>query len=146
MGRNRLAQLSFPVRLAVLVGVAALSLTAVAPVAWSLAGGDGVAAATAGCGACTLAAALALTLGQLISANEAPLAHLGGGLFVRMTLPLAYALVLMKTSPALVAAGGLYYLVVFYLVTLAVETALTLPIAAVPASTALPSTGAAKHG
>lgn len=147
MGRHPLAALSHGRRLAVLVGVAALSLAVVGPLAWSYAGSVGLAGAISACAVCTLGAALALSLGWLISAEQAPLLHLGAGLFLRMVFPLGYALFVMKTNPALVSAGALYSLVVFYMVTLAVETALTLPDAAPlrsPSHTR--NTGAPTHG
>lgn len=134
-----------------LVGAAALSLAVVGPVAWSLAGGNGLAGAIASCGVCTLAASIALGLGLFISSEQAPRLHLGFGLFVRMALPLAFALVVIDTSPALVHAGTLYSLVLFYLVTLAVETVLTLPESTLPKSSlsktdSLSRTGAPTHG
>lgn len=134
-----------------LVGTAALSLAVVGPVAWSLAGSNGLAGAIASCAVCTLGAAIALSLGLFISSEQAPLLHLGLGLFVRMALPLAFALVVIKTSPALVDAGTLYSLVLFYLVTLTVETLLTLPESALPKSSlsktdSLTRTGAPTHG
>lgn len=86
--------------------------------AWGL-----ITAAVAG-GICWLAGAVALTCVRL-TRDTAPLAGLLGSIFFRMGLPLVAGVVLQSTHAQLAAAGIFGNILLYYLITLVVETTLS---------------------
>jgi hypothetical protein len=108
--------------------VATLALgVLVAPVAGLLGGGAGIAASAVAGAACLAGATTALVLCDLLRGPHLALHGILLGMMVRMGLPLGCALIGHFAVPALANAGLLFYLLVFYPVTLAIETALSLP-------------------
>jgi len=99
----------------------------VAPVAGLVGGWAGLAAAAAAAAACLAGAVAAILLSHALSKPERVLYGLLAGTVARMGIPLGFALACHLHGGALADAGLLYYLLVFYPVTLAVETALSLP-------------------
>ena len=121
--RNRgLATQSVILVLAVVVVYAA-----VAWVAGYLGGAAGLAASATAAGLCLLGAELTLVVCHHFRDPKDAWRAVLLAVLPRMGIPLASALILLFVGGGLVKAGVLYYLVVFYPVTLAVETALTLP-------------------
>ncbi len=123
----RWREASLAVRAAGLTIVVVLLYAAVAPVGWHLRGPTGLTAAAAAAGVCWLGATLALVVSHLLRGPSAALYGLLFGMALRMGVPMIAALILHVRRGALAEAGVLYYLLVFYPVTLGVETALSLP-------------------
>jgi hypothetical protein len=98
--------------------------TMVAPVAYEISGLPGLVAATAGAGACLLSAEFALVVGALFHGPLATLYRIAIGMVVRTMFPLVVCVALYLTVPVLAEAGIVFYLLFFYLTTLATETVL----------------------
>ena len=99
----------------------------VSPVALFWGGLPGLWAAGAAAGFCLAGAATALVAGHGLRGSEHVLAALLVGTTARMVVPLALGLTCQLCGGPLAEAGVLYYLLMFYPVTLAVETTLSLP-------------------
>ena len=116
-------------------GVVLVAWAVLAPVAYEISGTRGPIAAAAGAAVCLFGAELALAVGSLFRASAVAMAALAFGAFARMLLPLLLGVILHLQVPSLAEAGMIYYLLIFYLATLATETTLTLArIPSVPAS------------
>jgi hypothetical protein len=85
-------------------------------------------AAAIAAGVCGLGSTLALVLTALCRGPNGALYSLLFGMLFRMGLPLGVGVWLTKTSPDLADAGVFGAILVTYLVTLAVETVLVLPL------------------
>jgi hypothetical protein len=118
--------------------VLALSV-ALSPLAWALGGWWGIAAAGASAATCYVGSLAALLISDLLrKTSNAPAVALQSlvlGMLIRMAAPLGLALWVHSQSGVLSAAGFLYYLVVFYFATLAVDTALAVQAIPSPAAT-----------
>jgi hypothetical protein len=99
----------------------------VGPVAWHASGSAGLEAAAAAGAACLLGAGAALVATDFCQRRGRPLHGVLFGMVLRMGAPSAFAAYCRWQSGVLFEGGALYYLVVFFLVTLGVETALSLP-------------------
>ena len=121
------ARRSVPARFAFLtlcvLAVAALLI----PLAYRLSGMAGVVAAASGALVCYAGAALALLLADRFRGPDLAALALLVGMFCRTGLPLMTALVIHLRTKALSEAGLPVYVLVFYLLCLAVETWLSLP-------------------
>jgi hypothetical protein len=138
--RNRITQLrsgGLPVKGVVLVLAVLVIYGAVGPVAWSLSGSPGLAAAGLAAGVCLGGAAAALAISYIFRAPQHVLYGVLFGMAARMGLPLAAGLICWRHGGPLAEAGALYYLLIFYPITLGVETVLSLPVAARGASQAM---------
>jgi hypothetical protein len=124
---NELRGQSIAVRAAVLTAVVLVALVAVGVVASLWCGTVGGTAAALAAVICLTGAVLALTISGVLARPETALASLVLGMALRMGLPLVAALAVHLHGGPLAEAGFLYYLVVFYPITLAVETLLSLP-------------------
>ncbi len=111
-----------------MLGTVALVLYGViAPIAYLCAGRGGLwASALAGL-ACLAGAEIALVISHLLRAPGRVLWGLLFGMAARMGIPLTFGLVASLIDGPLARAGLLFYLLVFFPVTLAVETVLSLP-------------------
>jgi hypothetical protein len=119
--RGLVAQLS-------LLGVAVISVYAlVAPVAGLTAGGGGLAASATAAAVCLAGAGLALTASRTLGQGPHVLRGVLFGMPLRMGIPLLGALLLQWLAEPLAEAHLLVYFLVFYPVTLFVETFLSLP-------------------
>ncbi|NQT11883.1 MAG: hypothetical protein HQ582_03985 [Planctomycetes bacterium] len=107
--------------------VVALAYGLVAPVAGYLAGGVGLAAAAVAAGLCLAGATVALLSVHLFRGSSGALAGVLLGMAARMVIPLGGGFALHSHGGPLAEAGLLYYLLVFYPITLALETWLSLP-------------------
>ena len=121
--RNR----SLATRAAVLAVVMVLFYALVAPMALCVGGPSALPASAAAGGICLLGAAIALAVGHVQRSPQAVLYGMLLGMAARMVIPLVCGLIIHLQGGPLTEAGFLYYLLVFYPVTLAVETALSLP-------------------
>ena len=101
---------------------------AMAPVAGWFHGWPGLLAAAVAGALCLVGSGIALIMSHLLRAPERVLYGMLLGMAVRMGFPLGMGLVLHMRGGVLANSGLLYYLVVFYLVTLLVETTLSLPV------------------
>ena len=99
----------------------------VAPVAGLCGGRVGLLAAAAAAVLCLAGSGLALVVSHALREPNHVLYGMLFGMAARMGIPLGFGLLCHVQSGALAEAGLLYYLLVFYPVTLGVETALSLP-------------------
>ena len=115
------------IRLAVLgiVVLAAYGLTA--PVAVRLGGSDALAAAALAGGLCLAGAASALLIADRLRGPRGALAAIRLGMILRMGVPLAVGVTIHWHGGPLAQAGLLWYLLVYYPITLVVGAILTLP-------------------
>jgi hypothetical protein len=124
---NDLRSQSIAVRATVLVVAVLLVFMVVGPFAILFGGLVGLIAAIVAAAVCLAGALLALIIRGFLTGPESALAALVLGMATRMGLPLASGLAIHLHGGPLAEAGFLYYLVVFYPITLAVETLLSLP-------------------
>ena len=124
--RTKLQSQGMIVQSAVLGLVVAIVYGAVAPAAGFWRGGAGLMAAAVAAALCFLGGALALVVCHLRREPKHVLQRVLLGMLPRMGIPLGFALFFQLRGGVLAEAGLLYYLVVFYPFTLAVETSLTL--------------------
>jgi hypothetical protein len=120
--QNRLGKLGFFARLSLLSALLALAWVLVSPFAYELGGPDALFASGVAAGVCWIGAAAALALASFFPAGSLP--AMGVAMLVRMLLPLALGVTLHLQVPQLARDGMIFYLLVFYLVALATETAL----------------------
>ena len=109
------------------------------PLAALIGGGRALAAAGAAAAICSAAAAIALVVSHLLQGAGLVLAALLMGMAVRTGLPLIPAVALQFRGGPLVDAGFLYYLLVFYLLSLTGETSSRCRLVDRPASLGNPS-------
>lgn len=98
-----------------------------AVVGWGLSGWPGVAAVAVAGGICWASGSVALLASHACRQPDHFLLGVLLGMLTRMGVPLAFGLVIHLRRGPLTEAGFLYYLLVFYLCVLAVETVLSLP-------------------
>ncbi|OHB73081.1 MAG: hypothetical protein A2V70_19405 [Planctomycetes bacterium RBG_13_63_9] len=117
-----------------LLGIVSLGLYALAaPVGAFVTGPTGLWAATAAGTLCFAGAALALVASHLLRGPQRALIGLLVGMALRFVIPLGGGAACHYGGGSLAEAGILYYLLVFYPITLGVETVLSLPPTDVPA-------------
>lgn len=119
-------RLGLALRCGVLAGIALAVYTLVAPVAGLRSGTVGLIASGLAGGLCLAGALLALIAGHAAS-GQSPLPGLLIGMAARMGIPLLGGLVIFFCGGPLAEAGILYYLLIFYPVTLVAEISLSLP-------------------
>jgi len=111
---------------AILAGILAPFIVAVAWLAYGRSGSIGIAAAAIAGAVCWLAASLALAtvyLGQLLNN---PIAGILGGMFFRIGLPLSIGIAIQQSHQPLASAGIFLMILALYLVALVAETVLSL--------------------
>lgn len=121
--RNR----GFLAQSAVLVLSVLLAYGLVGPVAALSGGAQGMAAAAAAAGLSLFGAVPALMVCRLLRGPDYALHGVWAGLLLRTSIPLLAGIVVCVQGGPLAEAGIVVYLVVFYQVTLFVETALLSP-------------------
>ena len=99
----------------------------VGPLAWAIGGATGTAAAAVAGALCLAGALAALLVSPLLARREQFVLGVLLAMAARMGIPLGAALALHLTGGTLAKAGLLYYVLVFYPVTLTLETLCTLP-------------------
>jgi hypothetical protein len=128
-GSLRLLQkTSLLIRATFLGVVVVMAAAVILPLGWAISGNQtGLVAGVAAGGVCLLAAWIALGLGDTLRKPQQILALVIVGMMTRMGIPLAAALIVYFCGGPLADAGFLYYLILFYPVTLTAETLLFLP-------------------
>lgn len=124
---TRLRNCGVSIRLAVLTVVVLAAYCLTAPVAARLGGAEALKAAALAAGLCLIGAASALLIGDRLRGPHGALASLWLGMILRMGVPLTAGLIIHLHGGPLAQAGLLWYLVVFYPITLTVGTILSLP-------------------
>lgn len=125
---RRLPQKSLRFRIIFLGVVVFMAAAVVLPLGWAIFGNRaGLFAGAAAAGVCLLAGWAALVLSEPLRRPQNMLALVLMGMLIRMGIPLVAALTVYFVGGPLANAGFLYYLVVFYPVTLTAETLLSLP-------------------
>lgn len=124
---SRLRNQSLVVRAAILAVAPLMVLLAVAPFALHYAGMAGLTAAAMAAGLCLAGAGPALIISDRLREPHKSLGGLLAGTIVRMGVPLILGLAIHFSGGPLAEAGLIYYLLVFYPVTLTVGAALSLP-------------------
>ena len=113
-------------RCAALLSVVAAALLLVGLVAWWRGGPDALTAAALSAMACGLCTAAALACAAIFRSPDMALLQMLAGMFLRMGVPLVLVLVVNHFGGRLADAGMVYYLLTFYLITLAAEIPLSL--------------------
>lgn len=121
-----LGRLSLPARAALLGVWLIVVWAAIAPISLRMHEEMGFLAATLAAGICLVSAELALLIWEFLRAPALALYGVLVGMLVRMGLPLIIGGALHLANKPLADAGLLYYVLVFYLATLIVETVLIL--------------------
>lgn len=116
-----------PAQLWLLAAVVVAVYALVAPVAYWVTGMAGLVATAAAAGVCWIGAAGALAVSRAFRGPNRALHGVLCGMLLRTGLPLVSALVLQLSIDALADAHLLVYFLVFYPITLLVETILSLP-------------------
>lgn len=129
---ERINTLKLPARLAILGAVIAAMLVVAIPIALATSGWLGVAAAVVAAVVCKVSGGLALVVAYVARTPDRLLWGVLGAMVVRLMIPLGVAFIVEFHVEALANAGFVYYLVPFYLLTLAAETPLALPAAGEP--------------
>jgi hypothetical protein len=117
-----LGRLGFIAESGILATVVAAVWLLLAPLGYAQAGTAGLVAAAVAAGVSLAAAQIALTIGHLFRGPAAPMYGMVAGMFARMSVALLVGVTLQRGMPALADAAMILYLLVFYLVTLFVET------------------------
>jgi hypothetical protein len=120
---------SLAARGGMLILVVLVVYLATIPVAAWLAGWLGLLTATVAALLCLFGSGVALVISHLLRAPEMVLYGMLLGMTIRMGLPLGIGLACHLLGGVLADHGLLYYLLIFYPVTLLVETILSLPVA-----------------
>jgi hypothetical protein len=124
---NRLQNLGLATRAVLLASAVFAAFAAVGPFAAHLGGPTALWAAAVGGFLCLAGATCALVAGHFLRSPHFAFQALLVGMALRVSIPLGIGAALYLRGGPLAEAGLLYYLVVFYVVTLTVETALSLP-------------------
>jgi hypothetical protein len=124
---DRLRNRGVVAKTAILTLAVFVVLMAAAPVVFHIGGAMGLAAAGLAAALCLLGAATALVVSHLVREPQHALAALLIGTTARMGVPLLIGLVAHLRGGPLADAGLMYYLLVFYPVTLTVEISMSLP-------------------
>lgn len=127
MGRRwwNLRSHSFFAQALILVVFEAILFAAAAPLALYLHPAAGIIAAVLAAGVCLASALLALWMHHLFPDPQSVLTSTLLGMAFNMVIPFAFGIGIHLHGGSLSAAGFLYYLLFFYLPTLAVKTILT---------------------
>lgn len=120
---------SIMLRAAVLATAGVLMFAIAGPIAVHCGGSNGLMAASIAAFLCWTGAMSALVAGGTLRGPQQVLFALLAGIFIRMGVPLAFGMAIHLRGGPLVEAGFIYYLLVFYLISLTIETLLSLPAA-----------------
>jgi hypothetical protein len=111
----------------VLVACQLATLLVLAPVAWLIAGLQGVVLVMAACAVCLASGLASLLVGLVFRGPQKVLLHLGFGMALRSGIPLLFVLLIVTHGRPLVEAGAVYYLLCFYFIGLLSETIMAVP-------------------
>jgi hypothetical protein len=119
-----LGRLGFVAQSGIVIGGVTVFFLLLAPLGYALTGTAGLMAAGVAASVSLLAAQIALIVGQVFRGPAAPMYGMVAGMFARLTVALLVGVALQRGVPVLADAAMIVYLLVFYLATLAIETAL----------------------
>jgi hypothetical protein len=122
---RRLADLGPLAQTALVTGALVATWLLVAPLAASISGTAGLWAAAVAAGVCWMGAVFALSMSALVR-SAAVMHQMLFGMLARAMFPLLLGAMLHMRVEWLATSGMIYYLIVCYMVSLAVETALLL--------------------
>jgi hypothetical protein len=123
---NKLAGLSLPAQAGLTSALVSGLWIVIAPVAYQISGSIGPVAAALGAGACLFGALLGLAIGAVFPGAAGVLHRMLFAMLARTVVPLMAGVALHFKSSELAAAGMIYYLLIFYMATLAIETTMLL--------------------
>ncbi len=123
---SRVRDATLAVQLATLLAIVLCVFVMVAPIAVHFHGGLGIAAAAISAALCLTGAGVALVAANGARSTDHVLRAMLIGIIARMVIPFGFGAGLYFSSQPLAEAGILVYLLVFYPVTLVVETALVI--------------------
>jgi hypothetical protein len=129
---GRLSRLQLPGRIIALAGIAFLGWLIVSPLAFSVSGITGVTSATVAALICLFAAEAGLLVANCFRGPAAAMNGALAAMIVRMAIPLGLGVALHLIYPMLAASGMIFYLIAFYMVDLAAETAILIAAIAGP--------------
>ena len=119
--------LGLAARVGILVAVPVAMMAISLPISWSFSGVYGIVASAVVAGVCLAGAIPALVITHCVRGPTSSQYGLLVAMCFRMGIPLGFALGPYLREGPLADAGVIYYLLAFYMVTLAVETLLSLP-------------------
>ena len=105
-----------------------LLFAVITPFLWFFGSAWSLVAAGVAAGLCTAGAVLGLWIHHVFADPKLALTALLLGMLVNMGVPMAFGLAIHLHGGPLSESGFLYYLLFFYLLTLAMKTVLTLPL------------------
>jgi len=105
-----------------------LLFAVITPFLWFFGSAWSLVAAGVAAGLCTAGAVLGLWIHHVFADPKLALTALLLGMLVNMGVPMAFGLAIHLNGGPLSESGFLYYLLFFYLLTLAMKTVLTLPL------------------
>ncbi len=94
---------------------------------WFLSGSEGLRCVLVASAVCVATGVIVVLIQERLKSPQWVLANVLVGFLFRMGVPLAFCLVVYWRGGPLVEAGFVFYLLFFYMVSLAVETVLSLP-------------------
>jgi hypothetical protein len=112
----------------ILAGFEVFLFAAMAPFLWCFGPAAALRAAGVAAGLCLAGALLSLGIHYIFRDPQSVLISTLLGMGINMGIPLVFGAAIQLRGGPLSQAGFLYYLVLFYLLTLAVKTMLTLPL------------------
>ena len=121
---HALGRQGFVVESGIVAGVVVGVWLLLAPIGYASAGTAGLISAAVAAGVSLLAAEFALAVSRLFRGPAAAMYGMVAGMLARMSVALAVAVALQRGVPWLASTAMIVDLLVFYLVTLAIETAL----------------------
>ena len=124
--RNKLAGLGLMGQTGVVSATVICVWLVVAPLAYQVSAVPGLLASAVGGGICLSGAALALLIGAMLPGPGTAMHRMVLGMFARTMLPLLSAVTLHFKVPSLAESGMIFYVLVFYMAALSVETAVAL--------------------
>jgi hypothetical protein len=116
------------IRSAILVIFEIILFAAITPFLWFFATAWSIGAAGVAAGLCTASAVLAIFIHDYFCDPKFALTALLASMTINMGVPLFCGIAIHLCSKPLSQAGFIYYLVFFYLLTLAIKTILILPV------------------
>ncbi len=124
---SKLRDKSLPVRMAVLTAVEATALAVSLGPAWLIGGSLGMLAAAIAAASCLAGGALALVISNLFQDPSQAFAGVLLGMLFGMGAPLVVAMACHLGGGELSRSGVMFYLLIFFPITLTVKTVLSLP-------------------
>jgi len=95
------------------------------PVAMTLSGSDGALSALFAAAVVWMASTMGLVIGEFCYGPSKSVSRLLAGMVVRMLAPLIACMIVLLSSQRLTTSGFVFYVLVFYLVALLIETAMS---------------------